>query len=150
MSTKAALWRGVKIALGIAPVAVLVFDNVGSIAAIKGRSMQPTFNANGLSSDHVWVSKLGIGYHNHTRGDIVAVRLSFRYHNMLNLQRSPDEPNKLYVKRMIALPGDRVRTLDSDVIQIPDGHCWIEGDNYRRSKDSNTFGPVCHFCINVS
>ncbi|XP_015783443.1 mitochondrial inner membrane protease subunit 2 isoform X2 [Tetranychus urticae] len=44
-------------------------------------------------------------------------------------------------------PGDIVeikpRNLyEDDIIQIPSGHCWIEGDNSQRSNDSNHFGPV--------
>lgn len=27
-------------------------------------------------------------------------------------------------------------------MQVPPGHCWVEGDNGRFSQDSNFFGPV--------
>ena len=27
-------------------------------------------------------------------------------------------------------------------VRVPKGHCWIEGDNHRKSIDSNEFGPV--------
>jgi len=51
----------------------------------------------------------------------------------------------LLVKRIIALPGDTVKTLppypDTEV-QIPPGHVWIEGDEHFHSEDSNWFGPV--------
>jgi inner membrane protease subunit 2 len=84
--------------------------------------------------------------------------------------RSPQEYGKLLVKRLIALPGDKVvwpnltdlspsnlsiispalythqvKTLppypDTEVI-IPDGHGWLEGDAPFNSEDSNHFGPV--------
>lgn len=29
-----------------------------------------------------------------------------------------------------------------DNIQIPKGHCWVEGDNHAKSMDSNMFGPI--------
>lgn len=29
-----------------------------------------------------------------------------------------------------------------DVIRVPEGHCWVEGDNKASSLDSRTFGPV--------
>lgn len=28
-------------------------------------------------------------------------------------------------------------------IRVPFGHVWLEGDNWRDSQDSNTYGPVC-------
>lgn len=74
------------------------------------------------------------------------------------------------VKRVIGLPGDFVVTnweqdpqmqglyegseasvVDGDegpghqqkrMIQIPDGHCWVLGDNLAESRDSRTYGPL--------
>ena len=36
------------------------------------------------------------------------------------------------------------RTLDykEKRVTIPDGHCWVEGDNHGHSEDSNHYGPV--------
>jgi len=66
------------------------------------------------------------------RGDVVAFR-------------SPQEHGKLLVKRLVALPGDKVKTLppypDTEVV-VPDGHGWFEGDAPFNSEDSNHFGPV--------
>ena len=28
-------------------------------------------------------------------------------------------------------------------VTVPPGHCWVEGDNPKTSRDSNLFGPVC-------
>jgi hypothetical protein len=36
----------------------------------------------------------------------------------------------------IALEGDKVRTSDQGVVPIPQGFCWIEGDNQDNSVDS--------------
>ncbi|CAN0095336.1 unnamed protein product [Ascophyllum nodosum] len=48
------------------------------------------------------------------------------------------------VKRLIAVGGDWVRPLGSrhDVLRVPQGCCWVEGDNPRVSGDSNQFGPI--------
>ena len=57
--------------------------------------------------------------------------------------RSPDEPNKWMVKRLIALQGDWVNVPGSyEILQVPKGRCWVEGDNGSVSMDSRTFGAV--------
>eukprot|EP00815_Leptocylindrus_aporus_P001572 CAMPEP_0116054554 /NCGR_PEP_ID=MMETSP0322-20121206/2871_1 /TAXON_ID=163516 /ORGANISM="Leptocylindrus danicus var. apora, Strain B651" /LENGTH=296 /DNA_ID=CAMNT_0003537969 /DNA_START=354 /DNA_END=1244 /DNA_ORIENTATION=- len=55
-------------------------------------------------------------------------------------------------KRVVALPGDRVELhpkyrpirnkRKSDLIVVPDGHIWLEGDNTRNSNDSRHYGSV--------
>lgn len=27
-------------------------------------------------------------------------------------------------------------------LQVPEGHCWLLGDNLEESRDSRTYGPV--------
>ena len=51
------------------------------------------------------------------------------------------------VKRLIALEGDVVEKFSANdsspkEIVIPKGYCWVEGDNFRNSIDSKTYGPV--------
>lgn len=31
------------------------------------------------------------------------------------------------------------------IIRIPMGHCWVEGDNQKFSRDSRDYGPVCKY-----
>ncbi|KAH9512384.1 Mitochondrial inner membrane protease subunit 2 [Bulinus truncatus] len=59
-------------------------------------------------------------------------------------QVSPKDPSQWLIKRVVALEGDQVKA-DScfeEVVDVPKGHCWVEGDNRRCSMDSNNFGPV--------
>ncbi|KAL8613054.1 hypothetical protein ACOMHN_008823 [Nucella lapillus] len=57
--------------------------------------------------------------------------------------RSPSNPSQRYIKRIVALEGDTVQTLDrTTVVVVPTGHCWVEGDHHGRSVDSNIFGPI--------
>ena len=65
------------------------------------------------------------------RGDIVSIV-------------SPKNPRESYIKRIIGVPGDIVKTISykNEYVRVPEGHCWIEGDNYECSYDSNSFGCV--------
>ncbi|KAI9056578.1 LexA/Signal peptidase [Trametes sanguinea] len=115
------------------PTAYFVLENGANVKAVRGRSMQPTLNPDdSTSSDIVLFDSFSIKLlQQYRRGDIVALK-------------SPTD-SKLIVKRIIALPGDTVKTLppypDAEV-RIPEGHAWIEGDEPFRTEDSNRFGPV--------
>ncbi|KAL8890130.1 MAG: hypothetical protein Q9215_002705 [Flavoplaca cf. flavocitrina] len=62
--------------------------------------------------------------------------------------RSPSNPDKVAVKRIIALEGDTVITRDPYPIprqEVSLGHIWVEGEHpehTRWSYDSNTYGAV--------
>lgn len=59
---------------------------------------------------------------------------------------SPQNPDLLTTKRIIALEGDLVTPLPPSgptPVRIPPGHCWVEGDSRFNTRDSNTYGPVC-------
>lgn len=61
------------------------------------------------------------------------------------IRRSPTDPDKQVVKRIIALEGDRVYTrapYPVPIVDVPPGHVWVEGDGGRQSIDSNTYGPI--------
>lgn len=58
---------------------------------------------------------------------------------------SPSNHKEKHIKRIIALPGDMLGTSDLyDVVKVPDGHCWVEGDNPSCSLDSRDSGPVSY------
>ncbi|XP_022632228.1 mitochondrial inner membrane protease subunit 2-like [Vigna radiata var. radiata] len=57
--------------------------------------------------------------------------------------RSPTNHKETDIKRIAALPGEWYGTHhNNDVIKIPLGHCWVEGDNSASSIDSKSFGPI--------
>lgn len=66
---------------------------------------------------------------------------------MRPLYRSIGDAKDKYVKRVTALADDLVYADDGELVRIPWGHCWIEGDNAPVSLDSNDFGavPSAHF-----
>jgi signal peptidase I len=59
---------------------------------------------------------------------------------------SPRNHRELVLKRLIAMPGDWIQVPEKQEIrQIPQGHCWVEGDNASVSLDSRTYGPVSYY-----
>jgi inner membrane protease subunit 2 len=60
------------------------------------------------------------------------------------VNRNPNDPNKITVKRIVGLEGDVVKTKPPYPYQhviVPEGHVWVEGDG-ELSKDSNYYGPI--------
>ncbi|KAA1125604.1 hypothetical protein PGTUg99_009593 [Puccinia graminis f. sp. tritici] len=92
-------------------------------------------------------------------------RLNLNRGDLVNFV-SPSNPSVLACKRIIGLPGDQILvddlphhfnqiTADSilhpeldyqyshkSLLTIPQGHLWLQGDNYAVSIDSRTYGPV--------
>lgn len=64
-----------------------------------------------------------------------------------NFCSSPLNHKETHIKRIIALPGEWIGAHHNyDVLKIPEGHCWVEGDNAASSLDSKSFGPVsCYY-----
>ena len=70
----------------LTPVVVTVSDLVGGPASVHGRSMQPTLNPLGsTSNDLVLVDKLSIRLFKYSRGDVVL----FRYVDNHCLEQRP-------------------------------------------------------------
>lgn len=69
------------------------------------------------------------------------------YVDGLSLVRSPFNPDRVVVKRVVAVEGDEVLTKQPYPFPqeiVPKGHIWVEGEHpeQRLSMDSNTYGPV--------
>jgi inner membrane protease subunit 1 len=114
----------------------------------EGESMVPTISAANS------ISITSPGYRNGKGvkvGDLVHAKNPLQAHNMVG-------------KRVIGMPGDYVLRDESDsptaggaalagiytarerkepvMIQVPEGHVWLAGDNMSRSRDSRFYGPV--------
>jgi inner membrane protease subunit 2 len=129
---------------------------------VVGPSMTPTFNASYETtgqSDTVLIIRepplaiwpfwhlLRLERRELKRGDVV-------------MFRKPHDPEGFSVKRVLALPGDSVLR-DTRMVSrgnkngrkfgfgavpaqftVPPGHVFVEGDNWRKSLDSNDFGTI--------
>ena len=89
-------------------------QSVGCIAMIEGRSMQPTFNPSVHKKhcrDWVLVSKLGLSKYQLNRGDVVMLKYFYYYFEKLTslTLRSPQDPTRYLVKRIVGLPGDWIQ-----------------------------------------
>ncbi|KAF3669817.1 putative transcription factor-like [Capsicum annuum] len=104
-----------------------------TFALTQGPSMLPTFS---LTGDLILAEKLSTRFEKMQQGDVVLVR-------------SPENPRKIVVKRLMGMGGDTVKYAagpgnndKKDTIVVPDGHVWIEGDSKFNTNDSKKFGPV--------
>ncbi|KAK7380282.1 hypothetical protein VNO78_32790 [Psophocarpus tetragonolobus] len=130
------LWNSAKKIITAAVITVAVSDRIVTVVPVRGGSMSPTFNPKTGSwmeetfDDHVLVEKFCLGNYKFSRGDVVVFR-------------SPLNHKETMIKRIAGLPGEWIGTEhNNDVIQIPSGHCWVEGDNTASSMDSKSFGPI--------
>jgi signal peptidase I len=145
-------WVGIIVLALLAAVLIKTF--LLQAFYIPSESMDPTLKI----GDRVLVNKLSYKMHDVHRGDIVV------FTRPPNEQGS-DPSIKDLIKRVIALPGERVEgrgghilidgkdlaepylpagvtTLDFPAQVIPANSYWVMGDNRPRSMDSRFFGPI--------
>ena len=133
----------------VAGLGFLYFDShVGAIRAVEGPSMSPTLNPREYteekfedkSTDFISresISRIDYVYFSRKfkpqRGDVVVIE-------------DPKSSNNILIKRIIALPGDRIVPLginkvEKEPIKLSEREIWVESDAWGY-KDSNLFGPV--------
>ncbi|KAG2565338.1 mitochondrial inner membrane protease subunit 2-like [Panicum virgatum] len=124
----AAVWPFVNGCITGTVLGMTFADQCASVVTVDGGSMYPTLDAE--QGERALVEKRCLYRYDLSRGDVVVFR-------------SPRNHRELLVKRLIALPGDWIQVPENQEIrQIPQGHCWVEGDNASVSMDSRFYGPV--------
>ncbi|OIO14541.1 signal peptidase I [Candidatus Gottesmanbacteria bacterium CG1_02_37_22] len=126
---------------------------------VKGSSMEPNFHNN----EFILTDKISYRFQDPKRGDVI-------------IFRSPNNPDVDYIKRIIALPGEKVKAkngyiyvdetklsekylndltflfptskLQNDIdIIVPQDEYFVLGDNRPHSSDSREFGPISRSSI---
>ncbi|XP_042516871.1 mitochondrial inner membrane protease subunit 2-like isoform X1 [Macadamia integrifolia] len=136
MVTPSFLWNFAKNSVTGGLIALTISDRYASVVSVQGLSMHPTFNPGttaflgSLTGDYVLVEKFCLEKYKFSHGDVIVFR------SLINHKEK-------HMKRIIALPGDWIRIPHSyDALKIPEGQCWVEGDNSDSSLDSRSFGPI--------
>jgi signal peptidase I len=141
------LWLRDLLIAAVASVMIITF--LYQPVRVEGTSMLPRLE----DRDRLFINKFVYHISSIERGDIVV----FRY---------PRDPEKSYIKRVIALPGDRIKIVRGQVwlndkplrepyvpeayrdtrsiaeMIVPDGSYYMMGDHRSISSDSREFGPV--------
>ncbi|KAF2710097.1 LexA/Signal peptidase [Pleomassaria siparia CBS 279.74] len=137
-----------KWSFGWAIVGHIFFGYIGSVRPTEGVSMVPTIPSNFRSQPWIVTSKL----HRRGRGIRVGDMVAFNH---------PMMAGSVGAKRVIGMPGDFVSVytpgkkdedlqdlnisggeVREEVFRVPEGHCWVAGDNLEWSRDSRIFGPL--------
>ncbi|KAB0800100.1 hypothetical protein PPYR_07980 [Photinus pyralis] len=98
---------------------------LGDIVMCSGRSMEPTV----YSDDIVFIEHLSPRFRYISRGDVI-------------IAKCPTNPKQYICKRVVGLPGDKIKTGFTTSQTVPPAHVWLEGDNRENSSDSRAYGPV--------
>jgi len=133
--------------IGLALILFLIINFLSARIRVDGRSMEPSFH----DGDYVIVNRLAYRLGDLDHGDVIV----FPY---------PLNTEEDFIKRVIALPGDRIAITDGlvavngipleedylDVIPhgdmaeiiVPLGHVFVMGDNRNDSSDSRIWGAL--------
>ncbi|OWA52487.1 putative Mitochondrial inner membrane protease subunit 1 [Hypsibius exemplaris] len=90
-----------------------------------GPSMEPTIQSHDIVITEHFTQRFRVL----KRGDLVVAR-------------SPVSPTIFICKRIVGKAGDLVHDEHRNVVKVPRGYVWLEGDNAQDSIDSRRYGPV--------
>ncbi|KAJ9458683.1 Mitochondrial inner membrane protease subunit 2 [Diplonema papillatum] len=105
------------------------------VCEVKGKSMLPTLSED--EGDRVVVNKYVCPTNGLKKGHVYTFR-------------NPTDAEKTIIKRVVGTAGDRFvsprhfwqAASSSDVVTVPAGHVWVEGDNALLSEDSRHYGAI--------
>jgi signal peptidase I len=142
------------LALQLVVLALLIAAFFVRMPQVSGLSMEPHIH----SGEYVLINTFAYRLRTPRRGDIIA----FRHDGAL--RAAQDDTRAIFIKRVVGLPGDRIRIdrgqvyvdgvkLDEPYVRHPDNRTFGEitvpassvyvlGDNRAESEDSRFFGPV--------
>lgn len=121
--------------VGLFCACTLIWEHLITVQLSEGPSMYPTFSPRG---DYLLISR----WHKHGRGIEVGDVVRFYHPSFLGVNGA---------KRVLGMPGDFVckdpafsteAGVDREMIQVPEGHVYLAGDNLPWSRDSRNYGPV--------
>jgi signal peptidase I len=137
-----AFLRELAITLGLALVIFLIFQTVVQNFIIKEQCMEPGFH----EGERLLVNKVAYHFGEPRRGDVIILR-------------PPSSPKEVFIKRIIALPGDTVEVKEGAVYvngtklnepylkepmdytlperKIPENEYFVLGDNRNIANDSH-------------
>jgi signal peptidase I len=146
---KSGFWRFLLDIVETIVLSVLLFAGINTVSArirVDGFSMEPTLQ----NSEFVIVNKLAYKLGSPSIGDVIV----FHY---------PVDPTQEFIKRVIGLPGDKVKVASGQVFVngkalsepyiasppryngewvAPAGGLFVLGDNRNNSSDSHSWGAV--------
>lgn len=152
--TRSGVLRWLRDVLVSTAVSVFIIVFVYQPVKVEGTSMMPGLD----DQERIFINKFIYRWEPIERGDVVV----FRY---------PQDPSKSYIKRVIAMAGDKVRIKDGQVYvngrelyepyvrpsyrddrsypesTVPADSFFVLGDHRNMSQDSRDFGPIPHDAV---
>ncbi|HEU4797291.1 MAG TPA: signal peptidase I [bacterium] len=141
------IWEFAKTLIIAFVLAQLIMVSVAQAFQVEQYSMEPTL----LPHDRVLVDKFLYRLRQLKRGDVIVLRY-------------PLNPTRNYIKRIVALPGDRLEVKDGKLyvngrmvrewyvnaapqgnygpLTVPQDSVFVMGDNRNNSEDSRSFGAL--------